>query len=81
MGERTTHHSFPASSGIVRIVCCPISSDELNCRLGWRPSDRCELSLSGENLLDERRPEYGIPGPARVELKRGVYGKFARRFQ
>ncbi|WP_460711231.1 TonB-dependent receptor plug domain-containing protein [Lysobacter terrae] len=28
-------------------------------RLGWRPNDRFELSLTGQNLFDERHVEFG----------------------
>lgn len=46
-------------------------------RLGWRYSDRLSFSVVGQNVLDERHPEfhpYGAPYP--VEIERSVYGKF-----
>lgn len=53
---------------------------ELNVRLAWHPTDRLELSVSGENLLQDHHAEYGFPGPDRVEIERGVYGKVAWEF-
>jgi iron complex outermembrane recepter protein len=48
---------------------------EADARLGWRLSDRIELSLVGQNLLHDQHPEYGYPSPTRPEIERGVYGK------
>jgi iron complex outermembrane receptor protein len=53
---------------------------ELNTRMAWHASDRLELSLVGQNLLHDYHPEYGFPGPTRVEIQRSVYGKFAWRY-
>lgn len=53
---------------------------ELDVRLGWHPTDRLELSVVGENLLQNRHPEYGYPDPDREEIVRGVYGKVAWEF-
>lgn len=53
---------------------------ELDVRLAWRPTQRLELSLAGQNLLHDQHPEFGAPGPARLELGRSVYGKIALRF-
>jgi iron complex outermembrane recepter protein len=35
-------------------------------RLGWRMTDRLELSLTGRNLLEDRRVETGDPLRARA---------------
>jgi iron complex outermembrane receptor protein len=48
---------------------------ELDSRLAWHLSPRWELSVAGRNLLHARHPEYGIPGPAQIEIARSVYGK------
>jgi iron complex outermembrane receptor protein len=53
---------------------------ELNARYSWHPNNRLELSLSGENLLHNRHPEYGYPDPSRVEIERSAYGKVAWRY-
>jgi iron complex outermembrane receptor protein len=54
----------------------------LDLRLGWRPLQRLELSLVGQNLLDgahvEFVPEIIPTHPTGVE--RGVYGKLTWRF-
>jgi iron complex outermembrane receptor protein len=52
---------------------------ELDTRIGWTLSSRLELSVAGRNLLHDHHPEYGFPGPDRVEIERSVYGKIAWR--
>jgi iron complex outermembrane receptor protein len=56
------------------------SYTELNARLGWRPTARLELSISGENLLHAHHVEYGFPSPSRVEIERSVFGRIQCRF-
>ena len=46
---------------------------EADARLGWRLTDTLELSLTGHNLLEERRVETGDPVRARA-FGRSVYG-------
>jgi iron complex outermembrane receptor protein len=53
---------------------------ELNARFSWHPTDRLELSFTGENLLHNRHPEYGFPDPTRVEIERSGYAKVAWRY-
>ncbi len=53
---------------------------ELDIRLGWSPTRTLELSIVGQNLLHDQHPEFGIPGPTRVELERSVHGKAVWRF-
>jgi iron complex outermembrane receptor protein len=47
---------------------------ELDLRLAWRPSEEIELAVVGQNLLDQRHPEFGGPS-SRQEVERGMYGK------
>ena len=52
---------------------------ELDARLAWRPNDRVEFAIVGQNLIDSRRKEF-VPAfdaltPTQVE--RGVYAKHA----
>ncbi|HWM90378.1 MAG TPA: TonB-dependent receptor [Thermoanaerobaculia bacterium] len=58
------------------------SYTSLDLRLGWRPSPALELSVAGQNLLDDSRVEFApeiIPThPTAIE--RGVYGKLTWRF-
>ncbi|HEY7215787.1 MAG TPA: TonB-dependent receptor [Thermoanaerobaculia bacterium] len=54
------------------------SYTELDLRLGWRPSDRLELSLVGQNLLHERHAEFFTARPE--EVQRGVFGRAVWRF-
>lgn len=53
---------------------------ELNLRLAWSITPACELSLVGRNLLHNRHPEFGAPGPARVVVPRSAYAKIAWRY-
>jgi iron complex outermembrane recepter protein len=53
---------------------------ELDVRIGWRPTPRVGLSISGQNLLHDHHPEFGVPDASREEIVRSVYGKVAWRF-
>jgi len=68
------HNNNGATVGIVP------SYFELDARIAWRPVKNLELSLVGQNLLHDRHPEYGFPGPAREEIVRSVYGKISWQF-
>ncbi|NOT83871.1 MAG: TonB-dependent receptor [Methylococcaceae bacterium] len=53
----------------------------LDMRLGWKPYEPLELSLTGQNLLDNYHFEYleeNYVAPS--EIARGVYGKVAWQF-
>jgi len=62
----------------------PIKIDDypsLDLRLAWRPVKNLELSLVGQNLLDNRHSEYiqelfTLP----TEVQRGVYGRLEWKF-
>jgi len=44
-------------------------------RLGWHPTEHCELSFVGQNLFQPHHAEFGgDPGPL-VGIKRSVYAK------
>jgi iron complex outermembrane receptor protein len=50
-------------------------------RLAWKPMPGMELSLVGQNLLDDAHPEFnaplhGVPN----EIERAVYGKISLRY-
>jgi iron complex outermembrane recepter protein len=47
---------------------------ELDVRLAWRPIERLELSITGQNLLHKRHAEFGATGLEQF-IKRGVYTK------
>jgi len=52
----------------------------LDARLAWRPSTHLELSIVGQNLLEDHAPQFGVGAAVRsplVEIERGVYGKIA----
>jgi iron complex outermembrane receptor protein len=51
----------------------------MDLRLGWKPCDRLELSVVGQNLLHDQHAEYGYPGPTQPQIVRAVYGKLQWR--
>ena len=52
---------------------------ELDARLAWSPIKNLELAIVGQNLLDNRHPEFGAPA-TRQEIQRSVYGKVTWSF-
>lgn len=54
----------------------------LDLRLAWEPRKNLELALVGQNLLDDRHPEFGSDSLRiqRAEIQRGFYGKITFRF-
>lgn len=46
----------------------------LNIRVGWRLTPGLDLSLVGQNLLDDRHPEFGT-APGYAEFRRAIYAK------
>lgn len=54
----------------------------LDVRLGWRPIKDLELSLIGQNLLDDRHPEFNSPFQAfaPTEQQRSMLFKISWRF-
>lgn len=44
-------------------------------RLGWRPLKALELSVAGQNLLDDRHPEFMASDLVASQIPRSVYGK------
>lgn len=53
---------------------------ELDLRLGWHPTANVELSLAGQNLLQNHHAEFGTDAGAPLEIQRGVYGKVVCRW-
>lgn len=50
----------------------------LDARVGWRPIQKLDFSLVGQNLLDSHHPEFGSEVAVRaplVEIQRSVYAK------
>lgn len=54
----------------------------LDVRLGWRPRKDVELSLTAQNLTDNRHAEFAVDssGTRGGEVPRSVYGKITWRF-
>jgi iron complex outermembrane receptor protein len=54
----------------------------LDLRIGWRPTDRLELSIVGQNLFQRRHQEFRpttIPTQT-TEVEAGIYGRVTIRF-
>lgn len=51
----------------------------LDVRLAWRPSRSVEIALTGQNLLDRRHVEFGMPA-VRREIERSLHAKGTWRF-
>ena len=55
--------------------------ERLDLRLGWHPCDNFELSLVGQNLTDNRHPEFPSElSIATTEVQRSFYGKVTFRY-
>jgi iron complex outermembrane receptor protein len=54
----------------------------LDARLGWRLREGLDLSIGGQNLLDNRHPEFGSlnQGVVAGQVKLSFYGKVTWRF-
>ena len=65
--------------GVVRV---PVSAYvRLDLGLTWHPTKTLELSVHGQNLLDNQHPEFYTAKPAvRTEIARAVLGKVTWRF-
>ncbi len=54
----------------------------LDARLGWKLTEKIELSIAGRNLLEERHKEYGpssIINTQTTDIERSVYGSITWR--
>jgi iron complex outermembrane receptor protein len=50
-------------------------------RLVYRPAKNLELSIVGQNLLDDQHPEqFSVLGRPTIEVPRGIYAKLTWRF-
>jgi iron complex outermembrane receptor protein len=55
----------------------------LDLRVGWRPAKNIEVSVVGQNLLDNQHQEWGndrIQTNDRNLIERSVFGKVVLRF-
>ena len=57
------------------------SYTRVDSRFGWQPTERLDISVGGQNLLDPRHFEFGNGGlNTATQVGRIVYGKFTWRF-
>jgi iron complex outermembrane recepter protein len=52
---------------------------DLSLRLAWRPAERLELSVVGQNLLHDEHAEFIPASPSPRRIERGIYGKITWR--
>jgi len=75
------HFSFDAQLRYVDRIHDVPSYLTADIRLTYRPTDRWELSIVGQNLLEAQHPEQASTlGHPSVEVPRGVYGRISWRF-
>jgi len=53
----------------------------LDLRLGWKPTPQVELSLTGQNLLEDQHPEFDDQEQFRSEVERSFIAKATFRFK
>jgi iron complex outermembrane receptor protein len=53
---------------------------EADLNIAWRPVDQWEISVTGQNLLDARHPEFAPASPEPREVERGYYVKAGFRW-
>ena len=55
---------------------------EMDARLSWSPCPNLEFSITGQNLLDDRHPEFWptVLDTQRTEVQRSIFGKVDFRF-
>jgi outer membrane receptor protein involved in Fe transport len=60
----------------------PVSSYiRLDLGLGWRPTKSLEIGVWGQNLLNDRHPEFtSLQSTLRTEIPRSVVGRVSWRF-
>lgn len=70
-GTAPSTFSYPEVPAVVRF----------DVRLGWRPTKNLELSVTGQNLLDDQHPEFNPEVlTRRSEVRRGLHGGLTWRF-
>jgi len=78
--DRLRGFNVSGAPGVANVINDYVS---LDARLAWRPRKNLELSVVGQNLLDDHHPEFGTNALVRaplVEIRRGIYGKVTWEF-
>jgi iron complex outermembrane receptor protein len=54
----------------------------MDLRIAWKPTRNLELALVGQNLFDDRHPEYAstLLGTQSTEVERSVYARVTLRY-
>jgi iron complex outermembrane receptor protein len=79
-------HQFEFDTGVRYVDAVPrVSAPSyvvMDVRLGWRPIRDLELSVAGQNLLEQRHREYApdLIRIQRTEVEQSVYAKATWRF-
>ena len=72
--HRTEFEAFLRGVGALPAPVVPAYT-ELDVRAAWSVTDDLELAVVGRNLLHPSHPEFGAPGPLRVEIERSLYAR------
>jgi iron complex outermembrane receptor protein len=67
----------------VPLIAAVPAYTRVDLRLGWRPHERFELAVTGQNLLDPEHAEFrdtAATSGHSTEIRRSIYGKAAWRF-
>jgi iron complex outermembrane receptor protein len=70
---------YNGSLGATKPAVLP-SYAELDVHAGWHPAANLEISVIGQNLLQDEHVEAGVPGPAQEQIARSIYGKLTCQF-
>jgi len=65
------------STGLVNVP----SYERLDMRIAWQPEKNLELSLAGQNLLDDQHPEYFSSDISPTEVPRTLYAQIKYLFE
>jgi iron complex outermembrane receptor protein len=72
--RRTELEGFLRRVGALPAPAVPAYT-ELDLRSSGSATDDLELAIVGRNLLHASHPEFGAPGPRRVEIERSLYAR------
>jgi iron complex outermembrane receptor protein len=70
----TVHNNNGGTSGTIPAYA------ELDVRIAWHATKNFEVSVAGQNLLQDQHPEAGYPNSSQEQIIRSVYGKVAWSF-
>lgn len=70
----TVHNNNGSTAGTIPAYA------EMDARLAWQATKNLEISVVGQNLLQDQHPESGYPGSSQEQIVRSVFGKVTWKF-